>query len=104
MIPIARLCLALLACALVGACGTTAEPKWAPQVEVTRAAYFHGGGGKLTLFTVVDNFRGTGAHAGLLINGSQRVIFAPAGTWHHPNLPERNDVHFGMTDKAVDFY
>ncbi len=71
---------------------------------MTRAAYSHGGGPKLTLFTVVDNFRGTGAHAGLLINGSQRVIFDPAGTWYHPNLPERNDVHFGMTDKAVDFY
>ena len=28
----------------------------------------------------------------------------PAGTWHHPALPERNDVHFGITDKMVLFY
>jgi len=39
-----------------------------------------------------------------MINASERVIFDPAGTWYHPNLPERNDVHFGMTDAAVDFY
>jgi hypothetical protein len=31
-------------------------------------------------------------------------MFDPAGTWHHPNLPERNDVHFGMNDKAIAFY
>ena len=99
-----RIWASLAVCALLAACGTTAEPKWAPEIEVTRAAYFHGGTKKLTLFTVVDNYRGTGAHAGLLINASQRVIFDPAGTWYHPNLPERNDVHFGMTDKAVDFY
>lgn len=96
--------LALAGCALLAACGTTAEPKWAPAVEVARAAYFHGGSKKLTLYTVIDNDRGTGAHAALLINASQRVIFDPAGTWYHPNLPERNDVHFGMTDRAVDFY
>jgi len=45
-----------------------------------------------------------GAHAGLLINGSERVLFDPAGTWRHPKLPERNDVHFGITPKMVDFY
>ena len=99
-----RLCLALLCCATLVACGTTAEPKWASDADVARATYRHGGPPTLTLFTVIDNFRGTGAHASLLINGSQRLIFDPAGTWYHPNLPERNDVHFGMTDRAVEFY
>ena len=32
------------------------------------------------------------------------MIFDPAGTWHHPRLPERNDVHFGMSDKMIAFY
>lgn len=99
-----RLLRALLCCAILAGCATTAEPKWASDAEVAQAAYRDDGPAKLTLLTVVDNFRGTGAHAGLLINASQRVIFDPAGTWYHPNLPERNDVHFGMTDKALDFY
>lgn len=104
MIAFVRLCSALVACALLAACTTTAEPTWAPDVEVTRAAYPHAGPSSVTLLTVIDNFRGVGAHAGLLINGSQRVIFDPAGSWYHPNLPERNDLHFGMTDRAVEFY
>lgn len=58
----------------------------------------------ITLFTVVSKRDGSGAHSGLLINGSQRIIFDPAGTWHHPNLPERNDVHYGMSKQMVDFY
>ncbi len=104
MLNLIRSCAALLISALLAACATTAEPKWAPDSEVTRAAYRHDGPAALTLFTVIDNDRNTGAHAALMINGSQRVIFDPAGTWYHPNLPERNDVHFGMTDRAVEFY
>ena len=104
MINPIRLLLALVCCAALVGCATTAEPKWASDAEVARATYRHDGPAKLTLFTVIDNDRGTGAHAGLLINASQRIIFDPAGTWYHPKLPERNDVHFGMTDKALDFY
>lgn len=96
--------LALAASVLLAACVSTAEPKWSPDAEVARAAYSHNGSKKLTLFTVIDNYRNTGAHASLLINASQRVIFDPAGTWYHPQLPERNDVHFGMTDPVVEFY
>ena len=39
-----------------------------------------------------------------MVSSAHRAVFDPAGTWHHPRLPERNDVHFGMTDPAVDFY
>ncbi|MEH6775968.1 MAG: hypothetical protein V7668_18740 [Cereibacter changlensis] len=93
------LCLAL---ALLAACG--AEPKWSSDAEVARATYVHNGPPSITLFTVVSTTNGSGAHSGLLINGSQRVMFDPAGTWRHPALPERNDVHFGITPKMVDFY
>lgn len=31
-------------------------------------------------------------------------MFDPAGSWYHPAIPERNDVHFGITDKMVAFY
>lgn len=94
------LCLALL---VLTACGA-AEPKWAPDADVARATYVHDGPPSITLFTVTSTTNGSGAHSGLLINGSQRVMFDPAGTWMHPGLPERNDVHFGLTPKMVNFY
>jgi|GEM_PF-46587 len=86
------------------ACGGPAEPKWAPDADVARARYVSAGPPSVTLFTVLSTKNGSGAHAGLLINGSQSVIFDPAGTWQHPRLPERNDVHFGMSPLMVDFY
>lgn len=89
---------------LLGLTACAAESKWAPAEEVARARYVHGGPPTITLFTVVSNSSDNGGHAGLLINGSQRILFDPAGTWYHPQIPERNDVHYGMTENAVDFY
>ena len=88
----------------VAGCTGPAEPIWDTDADVARATYRHEGPAKLTLFTVINNKTGAGAHSALMVNASQRVIFDPAGTWHHPQLPERNDVHFGMSDSIVDFY
>jgi len=88
---------------LVGCIGP-AEPIWATDEEVARAVYVDDGPPTLTLFTVINNKTGFGAHTGLMISASQRIIYDPAGTWWHPQLPERNDVHFGMSDAIVDFY
>lgn len=98
-----RILLSLVAVLFVAACGS-AEPKWASDEAVAQARYVHGGPPSITLYTVLATRDGSGAHAGLLINASQRVMFDPAGTWHHPKLPERNDVHFGMTPLMVSFY
>jgi hypothetical protein len=84
-------------------CGA-ADNVWAPDAAVSHAKYRQPGPTTISLFTVISNTSGAGAHSALLINGSERVIFDPAGSWHHPNLPERHDVHYGMTPKAVDFY
>lgn len=89
---------------LVGLAGCAAESKWAPDEDVARARYVHNGPPMISLFTVVSNSSNNGGHSSLLINGSERIIFDPAGTWYHPQIPERNDVHFGMTPAAVDFY
>lgn len=97
-----RLLLALCATLTLTACG--AEPVWAPDEAVAAARYQHPGPTSVTLYTVLSTRSGSGAHAGLLINGSQSVLFDPAGTWRHPMLPERNDVHFGITPKMVNFY
>jgi hypothetical protein len=98
-----RICIALIAALYLAGCGAP-EPKWASAADVARSRYVHDGPAMLTLFTVINNSNGSGAHSALMINGSERVIFDPAGTWYHPRLPERNDVHFGMTDAAVVFY
>ena len=86
----------------LGACG--ADNVWAPDEQVEAVRYQDDGPPTLTLFTVISNRSGAGAHSGLMVSGSQRVLFDPAGTWNHPYLPERHDVHFGITDAAVDFY
>lgn len=88
----------------VGVAGCGAEPVWAPDAEVQRAIYRHDAPPSITVITVVSNRSGSGGHSALLINGTQRLIFDPAGTWYHPQIPERNDVHFGMKDAAVAFY
>jgi hypothetical protein len=97
-----RLVLALMAVLTLAACG--AEPKWASDEAVARARYVHGDPPAVTLYTVVSTKDGAGAHTGLLINGAERIMFDPAGTWYHPALPERNDVHFGITPKMLNFY
>jgi hypothetical protein len=97
-----RLVFALLALLSLAACG--AEPKWDSDEFVARSHYVFDGPPSLTLFTVVSTRDGTGAHSGLMVNGAERIMFDPAGTWHHPALPERNDVHYGMSPKMVNFY
>ena len=97
-----RLMLALAAVLSLAACG--AEPKWASDEAVAQARYVHNGPPAITLFTVLATRDGSGAHSGLMINASERIMFDPAGTWYHPRLPERNDVHFGITPKMVSYY
>ncbi|MXQ09594.1 hypothetical protein GQ651_17245 [Alphaproteobacteria bacterium GH1-50] len=88
----------------LSACGGPAEPVWAPDDAVARARYVHDAPPSVTLFTVVSTRNGSGGHSGLLINGDERILFDPAGTFRLPFAPERNDVHFGMTKRAVDVY
>ena len=97
-----RLVLSLVALLGLTACG--AQPVWAPEDQVQAARFVSEEPTYITLYTVINKSSGSGAHSAILVNGSERLIFDPAGTWHHPRLPERNDVHFGMTDKALAFY
>ncbi|PYC48115.1 hypothetical protein DI396_06800 [Litorivita pollutaquae] len=69
-----------------------------------RSVYRHSGPPTLTLFTMINNDSGAGAHSALMINGSQRVIFDPAGTVSHPQIPERHDVILGASPHLVDAY
>jgi hypothetical protein len=101
--PLLRLVPAALALALLSACG--ADHVYAPDEEVSRAVYVDPTDPPyVTLFTVINNQNDSGAHSGLLINGSQRVLFDPAGTWFSPASPERNDLHYGISDPVLRFY
>lgn len=90
--------------ALIGLSACGAESIYAPQEAVDAARFVAEPPTSITLYTVINNRSGAGAHSGLLINASQQVMFDPAGTWQHPRIPERNDVHYGITPRIVNFY
>lgn len=96
------LMLVLSAVTLLGGCA--GESVWAPDEAVAKAAYRHDGPARLTLYTMLNNRSGSGAHTSLMINGSQRIIFDPAGSFKHPSIPERNDVVYGITPQIADVY
>ncbi|WP_138467457.1 hypothetical protein [Poseidonocella sp. HB161398] len=68
-----------------------------PPEAVARAHFRSGNPPALTLYTNVRIQTGKGAHTSLVIDGPERVVFNPAGTWHHPKAPRIDDVHFGFT-------
>ena len=98
------LCSAVAALVLAGCAGNVSDVPDASPQEVAQAAYRHDGPPAITLYTMVSNNSGAGAHSSLMINGSQRVIFDPAGTVRHPRLPERGDVLYGVTPEIERFY
>jgi hypothetical protein len=96
--------LTLAAASLAALAGCAAEAPYASDAEIQAAAFVAEAPPSVTLFTVINNRSGGGAHSGLMVNGTQRVMFDPAGSWYHPRMPERNDVHFGMTDQMIAYY
>ena len=86
----------------LSACG--AENVWASDEQVRAARYVSPEPPSITLLTVIGIPRGEGGHSALMFNGSQRVIYDPAGSWQHPRIPERRDVLYGITDNFKNFY
>lgn len=95
--------LALLVPVMLSACGTSSGV-WATDEAVARAAVRGDGPPMVTLFTMINNENGEGAHSALMVNASQRVVFNPAGTFNHPRAPQRADTHYGIDDPMVDFF
>ncbi|MBT0958029.1 hypothetical protein IV417_11585 [Alphaproteobacteria bacterium KMM 3653] len=98
-----RIFLVLILPVFLAACGA-AEPVWAPDEAVQKALYRSGEPTSISLYTMVSNSTGKGEHSGLLINGAHRVMFDPAGTFGHSTVPERNDVHYGITPRVLEHY
>ncbi len=97
-----RALLSLLALTVLAACG--ADHVFASDDAVARARYSDPAPPSITLFTSVNTRSNTGAHSALLINGAQRVLFDPAGSFQHPAVPERNDVLFGISPVLLSYY
>lgn len=102
MIRLVRLTIAgLLAIALSGC---AAQSVWDSDEAVARATYVPTGPATVTLITSINTRNNSGAHSALLIDGAQRLLFDPAGSWYNPAIPERNDVLFGMSSAYMDAY
>lgn len=95
--------LILAAASLSAGCAVKHDPPVTDE-QIANAVYRHNGPNELTLFTMINNQNGSGAHTSLMINASQRVIFDPAGSFRDPKIVARNDVVYGVTPYLEDVY
>ena len=98
--------LALLVAVMLGlaGCGGGAKRAAAPDPVPARALQPNPGAAEVTLLTVVNNRSGAGDHAALLIAGTQRVIYDPAGSFDLPSVPRRHDVLYGISPTVEEVY
>lgn len=95
-----------LAALPLAACGpgVRGSEVWASDEAVARFRAPNPGPTSLALITVRNEWQQSGEHSALLIAASERVLFDPFGGWSDPQVPERDDVLYGMTDAALGRY
>lgn len=98
-----RALIVLVLVTLLTGCAISSPFEATPE-EIAAKSYTADGPPKLTVFTVVNNNSGSGGHSALMVSGSQRVIFDPAGSFFHADVAERGDVLYGMTPGWVQAY
>lgn len=91
-----------LLCGLA-ACGENSSIVATPQ-SIAAVSYRDAGPAKLTVITMVNNRTGSGGHTALMINGPQRILFDPAGSFRVDDVPEKGDVLYGITPQVFDIY
>jgi hypothetical protein len=94
---------AAVALLVLAACGG-AQNNMADDAVIAQARYVSGGPTSVTLFTVVNTRSGAGAHSALLVNGSETVLFDPAGSFKLRFMPERGDVLYGASPIWMNAY
>ena len=93
----------LAAVGLTAGCAVKHDPP-VTDAQVKNATYRHTAPPELTLYTMINNQSGSGAHTSLMINASQRVIFDPAGSFRDTVIVARNDIVYGATPYIEDVY
>lgn len=91
-----RLLVALTLALSLAACAQL-QAEWSSDEAVAAARHVHGGAPELTLVTILHRDSGRGEHTSLFINGRERVLFDPAGSWRPEGLAKRGDVIYGMS-------
>lgn len=94
--------LAVMALFVLTACG--ADNVWSDDAKIMQARYVAPAPTSITLFTVINEKNGSGAHSALLVNGSEQVLFDPAGSMKIATMPERHDVLYGATPRMVSAF
>ncbi len=97
---------AALLCAAIflTACGYGTKDQFASKAQMEQYTYASKEAPSLTLLTMINNRTGAGGHSSLLINGSQTVMYDPAGRWKHSHAPERHDVVYGLNPQLQKIY
>lgn len=93
---------AVMALFVLTACG--ADNVWSDDAKIMQARYVAPAPTSITLFTVINEQNGSGAHSALLVNGSEQVLFDPAGSMRLSIMPERHDVLYGATPRMVNAF
>ena len=96
-----RALLALLAATALAGCEVY-QPA-APE-EIARARYVSPEPPSVTLMSMVNSSSGRVGARRPPDQRLQQVLYDPAGTFTHPDLPRRGDIHYGMTPRFVDYY
>lgn len=98
-----RIIFGILALSILAACaGGGGEPLTAEKVQAV--AFRANETPRLTLLTTVNNRNGQGAHTALLVSGSQRVLFDPAGSFRSEDVFRHNDLMYGVTDRKLQTF
>ena len=82
----------------------TKKVSWAPTDKIQSVTFKNNEPASITLLTMINNHTGFGGHSALLINANERILFDPAGTFVHPQIPERHYVLYGISDAALERY
>ena len=90
--------------ALAGLVSGCAESVLDSPAEVAAARYVSGAAPYVSLVTMVNVSNDKGAHSAILVNGSQVALYDPAGTFQLDQVPERNDVLYGITPRIQEAY
>lgn len=94
----------LCAAIILSACSYGTDDQFSSKTHIEKYTFSSKEPPSLTLMTMISNSTGTGGHSSLLINGSQVVMYDPAGRWRHSQVPERHDMLYGLNPQVMKYY